>query len=671
MKDSTEQTDTLEATEKAQPSASFLDAEGCGCDSHACSTHASIEGSTFDWKLYWQAGVSFILLALGIGFDFFDSSWFEGVPRFLWFAVAYVLVAYQVVGPAVRNLVKGSIFNEFFLMTIATFGAFYLGEYAEGVAVMLFYTIGEHFQALAVKRSKNSIKNLIDARPDKAFVKRNGVFRAIDPKQVKIGEVIQVKAGEKVVLDGALLSGPAEFNTAALTGESVPRVYEKGDKVLSGMINLSGLIELQVASRFEDSALSRILYLVEQAGSRKATTQKFISKFAKVYTPIVVFLALGLLLVPMLIVAEYDFQEWLYRALVFLVISCPCALVISIPLGYFGGLGAGAQNGILFKGANYLDVLAKVDTIVFDKTGTLTEGKLRLTGISPTDIDPNVIEKVVALEMASTHPVAKAIAERFSEIDSTTKLEEIREHAGMGLSAFTEEKLLLAGNINLLDKHNIEYPAALKNHPSTLIAIAMDGKYQGHFTFEDEIKPDARQMVGQLKKLGAKRLAMLSGDRSSVAEKVATKLDLSDFHGELLPEEKLKKLEELKSTSSKIAFVGDGINDAPALALADVGIAMGGMGTDAAIETADVVLQDDRLLKIPLAIQIGRKTREIVWQNIGLAFGVKALVLILGGMGIASLWEAVFADVGVALLAILNAVRIQKFYRPKKTTPAK
>lgn len=652
---------TSDVTEKTDQS----EADCCGADNQSHRT----ENNDRLWrnvKLYFPSFLSFLILVTGILLDHFQVRWFEGIFRVSTYAFAYLLVGWEVMRMAAIHLIKGGIFNEFFLMTIATLGAFYLGEYAEGVAVMLFYTIGELVQGNAVRRSKKSIRDLIDSRPTKVRVKRDEKFVLISPEQVNIGEVIQVRAGERLALDGVLLNEAAEMDTAALTGESVPRIISSGDMVLAGMINLSQLVEVRTIKLFKDSALARVLFLVEQASSRKAKTQRFIASFAKVYTPIVVFLALALVILPYFLIDSYNFHDWLYRALVFLVISCPCALVISIPLGYFGGLGAAAQRGILFKGANFLDVLAKVDTVVFDKTGTLTEGKLRVVAsdFSQYDGDENILMGAIAgLESNSNHPVAKAILE-FLKIDAETpSLSKITEIAGKGLTGIWEGKQLVVGNLALLDEFEIPYTADLREIQQTFIGVGLDGRMVGYFLVADTAKVEALGAIGSLKSLGVDEFSILSGDRIPVVRKLADDLGIENAFGDLLPEDKVTKFEHLLSTTRTVAFVGDGINDAPVLGLADVGIAMGGMGSDAAIETADVVIQDDNLSKIPLAIEIGRKTRQIVWQNIGLAFGVKAIVLTLGAFGMASLWEAVFADVGVALLAIGNSVRIQYFFR--------
>lgn len=605
--------------------------------------------------------VSLLLLLLGIALDFFDVEWFDGYLRLIVFGVAYVLVGGKVVKHAVTNIAKGNIFNEFFLMTIATVGAFYIGEYAEGVAVMLFYVIGEHFQEAAVARSRRSIKALIDNRPEEVSVINNGEVSIVDPKNVKVGDIIQIKPGEKVALDGEMLSESSSFNTAALTGESKPDSKKKGETVLAGMINLDKLVELKVTSGYEDSALSKILKLVEEASGRKAKTQKFITRFAKIYTPIVVFLAIGLALLPYFFVDSYVFDEWLYRALVFLVISCPCALVISIPLGYFGGIGAASRNGLLFKGSNFLDLITKVDTVVMDKTGTLTEGVFKVQEVKVRSLEKDrFLDLTAALESKSTHPIASAVVEHSGNIYKQLKVQDVEEIAGHGLKGTVDGQELLIGNAKLLQKFNISYAPEIEEIVETIVVVAVDGKYKGYITIADKIKEDAALAIKQLRDYGIDNIVMLSGDKDSIVQKVAGQLKIDKAYGGLLPQDKVDKVEELKKQGKKVAFVGDGINDAPVITLADVGMAMGALGSDAAIETADVVIQTDQPAKIATAIKIGKKTRQIVWQNIGLAFGVKALVLTFGAFGVASLWEAVFADVGVAFLAILNAVRLQR-----------
>lgn len=609
---------------------------------------------------YVPTAVSLVLLLSGILLDYLDTPWFSGNVRLITYGIAYVLVGWRVVWHAIRSL-RGSFFNEFFLMSMATLGAFYIGEYAEGVAVMLFYVIGEHFQEAAVLRSRRSIKALIDNRPEEVgLVKERGVV-IVKAKEVKIGDVVQVKAGEKVALDGELLSERSSFNTAALTGESKPDTKTKGEMVLAGMINTDRVVELKITSTYENSALSKILRLVEEAGSRKAKTQQFITKFAKVYTPIVFFLAVGLTFIPYFLVEVYDFDIWLYRALIFLVISCPCALVISIPLGYFGGIGAASRNGLLFKGSNFLDLMTQVDTVVMDKTGTLTEGVFKVQQVETVLPSKGwFMSAVAALENKSTHPIAQAIVTETGQAYKELEVRDAEEIPGHGLKGEVDGRQLLIGNGRLLEMYNVEYDLSLKEIVETIVLVAVDGQYAGYIIIADKIKEDTPLAIKRMRELGVKQLVMLSGDKDSIVQKVARELQLDEAYGSLLPQDKVSKVEKLKAEGKTVAFVGDGINDAPVLTLADVGMAMGGLGSDAAIETADVVIQTDHPSKIATAINIGKKTKQIVWQNITLAFGVKAIVLILGAGGLASMWEAVFADVGVAFLAILNAVRIQR-----------
>lgn len=613
-------------------------------------------------QLFLPAIISFVLLLIGITFDnFIDNNWFNGWVRLAWYLIAYIPVGIPVLKEAYESIIKGDVFSEFFLMGIATIGAFAIGEYPEGVAVMLFYSVGEVFQAMAVTKAKTNIKSLLDQRPDEVTVLENGNPKVIKAEKANIGDIIQLKSGEKLGLDGELLSEKASFNTAALTGESKPDTKIKGETVLAGMINLNTVSQVKVTTAYKDSKLSKILEMVQNATSQKAPTELFIRKFAKVYTPIVVFLAIGITFLPYFFVEDYQFKSWLYRALIFLVISCPCALVISIPLGYFGGIGAGSKNGILFKGSNFLDVLANVQNVVMDKTGTMTEGVFKVQEVNfGSEFNKDEILKLVnALESQSTHPVATAIHQFVGEIDHSIQLENVEEIAGHGLKATISGKELLVGNFKLMDKFNISYNLKTENIVYTLIAVAYDKKFVGYLTIADSIKEDAQLTINKLKTLNVKT-TMLSGDKTSVVQFVANELGIENAFGDLLPEDKVNKVKELKAKNQTVAFVGDGVNDAPVVALSDVGIAMGGLGSDATIETADVVIQDDKPSKIPMAINIGKQTKKIVWQNIILAFAVKAIVLVLGAGGLATMWEAVFADVGVALLAILNAVRIQR-----------
>jgi len=622
--------------------------------------HSIKEKSTF--QLFLPAIISFGLLLLAIGFDnYFTQSWFKGWVRIVWYVAAYLPVGLPVIKEAIQSIRKSDVFSEFLLMSIATIGAFAIGEYPEGVAVMLFYAIGEIFQSLAVQRAKRNIKSLLDQRPDQVTILENNVAKTIKASTAKIGDIIQLKAGDKLGLDGELLSDKASFNTAALTGESKPDTKAKGETVLAGMINIHSVCQVKVTVAYTDSKLSKILEMVQDATAKKAPTELFIRKFAKIYTPIVVVLAIAICVVPMLFVENYQFRDWLYRALVFLVISCPCALVISIPLGYFGGIGAASKNGILFKGSNFLDVMSTIQNVVMDKTGTMTEGVFKVQEVVfNTDFNKDdLLQLVNALESQSTHPVATAIHQYVGKIDSNIKLENVEEISGHGLKAEVNGKELLVGNFKLMDKFSIAYDIDPKSIVYTLIAVAYDKNFVGYLTIADSIKEDAQITIDKLKALGIKT-TMLSGDKDNVVQFVAQKLGITNAFGDLLPEDKVNKVKEIIAKNETVCFVGDGVNDAPVVALSNVGIAMGGLGSDATIETADVVIQDDMPSKIPMAINIGKQTKKIVWQNIALAFTVKAIVLILGAGGLATMWEAVFADVGVALWAILNAVRIQR-----------
>ncbi|GGC29601.1 cadmium/zinc/cobalt-transporting ATPase [Parapedobacter defluvii] len=647
----------------------------CCSSEDSISNHIHVDGDGHNhvqssgpslFRLFLPAIISFALLLLGLAFD---NGWlphppfFGGWVRFIGYAAAYVPVGGPVILEMLQAFRKKEIFSEFTLMVIATLGAFFIGEYPEGVAVMLFYTVGENLQGMAVRRAKGNIKALLDQRPDEVTLIEQGSPRTIKAKQARIGQTLQLKPGEKLALDGELVSDRAAFNTAALTGESKPDTKIMGDTVLAGMINLNTVAQVRITAAYNDSKLSKIIALVQDATSQKAPTELFIRKFAKVYTPIVVLLALLITALPALFVADYMFTDWLYRALVFLVISCPCALVISIPLGYFGGIGAASRHGILFKGSNFLDTLATIQQVVMDKTGTLTKGVFTVQDIfisEEFDRD-EVLAWTNALERNSTHPVATAIHDYAGPVDEALRLEEIEEIAGYGLRAMLDGKELLVGNFKLLDRFGVKYDVSIGNTAQTLVAVGYSGQFAGYLTIADEIKPDATKAIRELKALGVTP-TMLSGDRTTVVREVADSLNISQAYGDLLPEDKAEKIKEMKASNCRIAFVGDGVNDAPVVALSDVGIAMGGLGSDATIETADVVIQDDMPSKIPVAIRIGRATRRIVWQNITMAFVVKAVVLILGAGGLANMWEAVFADVGVALIAIGNAIRIQRMH---------
>ena len=645
----------------------------CCAHTHECTPEKHIEKKESIFAEYWKVGLSFILLISGIIMNALELPFFrEGYFSLIWYIVAYLPVGLPVMKEAWESMKDKDYFSEFTLMFVATLGAFYIGEYPEGVAVMLFYSVGELFQEKAVDKAKRNIGALLDVRPEEAAVVRDGRVIIENPQNVKVGETIEIKTGGRVTLDGMMLNEVAAFNTAALTGESVPRSIRMGEEVLAGMIVTDKVIRIKVIRPFDKSALARILELVQNASERKAPAELFIRKFARVYTPIVIGLAVLIVLLPFiysLITPQFlfTFNDWLYRALVFLVISCPCALVVSIPLGYFGGIGAASRLGILFKGGNYLDAVTKINTVVFDKTGTLTKGTFEVqscnceSGVSEEEL----IRMIASVESSSTHPIAKAVvnyAERRDiELSSVT---DSKEYAGLGLEAAVNEIQVLAGNGRLLSKFQIEYPPELLFITDTIVVCAIGNKYAGYLLLSDSLKEDARIAIQNLKALGIQNIQILSGDKQSIVSNFAEKLGISEAYGDLLPDGKVKHLEELRQhTENQVAFVGDGMNDAPVLALSNVGIAMGGLGSDAAIETADVVIQTDQPSKVAEAIKVGKLTRRIVWQNISLAFGVKLLVLILGAGGLATLWEAVFADVGVALIAIMNAVRIQKMIK--------
>lgn len=645
----------------------------CCAHTHECAPEKHIEKKESIFAEYWKVGLSFILLISGIIMNALELPFFrEGYFSLIWYVVAYLPVGLPVMKEAWESMKDKDYFSEFTLMFVATLGAFYIGEYPEGVAVMLFYSVGELFQEKAVDKAKRNIGALLDVRPEEAAVVRDERVVIENPQSVKVGETIEIKTGGRVPLDGMMLNEVAAFNTAALTGESVPRSIRMGEEVLAGMIVTDKVIRIKVIRPFDKSALARILELVQNASERKAPAELFIRKFARVYTPIVIGLAVLIVLLPFiysLITPQFlfTFNDWLYRALVFLVISCPCALVVSIPLGYFGGIGAASRLGILFKGGNYLDAVTKINTVVFDKTGTLTKGTFEVqfcnceSGVSEEEL----IRMIASVESSSTHPIAKAVVNyagrRDIELSSVT---DSKEYAGLGLEAAVNGIQVLAGNGRLLSKFQIEYPPELLSITDTIVICAIGNKYAGYLLLSDSLKEDARIAIQNLKALGIQNIQILSGDKQSIVSNFAEKLGISEAYGDLLPDGKVKHLEELRQhTENQVAFVGDGMNDAPVLALSNVGIAMGGLGSDAAIETADVVIQTDQPSKVAEAIKVGKLTRRIVWQNISLAFGVKLLVLILGAGGLATLWEAVFADVGVALIAIMNAVRIQKMIK--------
>lgn len=645
----------------------------CHCDAQTCVQDSTPIKKCSIIREYWRPTISLIMILVGSGLNALDFTFFQNEYISLpWYIFAYIPVGLPVMKEAWDSILKKDFFSEFTLMSIATIGAFYIGEYPEGVAVMLFYTVGEMFQGKAVDKAKRNISALLDTRPEATMVLRDGELISVSPKTVEVNETIEIKTGERVPLDGFLISDFAAFNTSALTGESIPRNISKGEEVLAGMIVADRVIRLQVNKPFDKSALARILELVQNATEHKAPAELFIRKFARIYTPIVIGLAVLTILLPYLYSVinpgfGFVFNDWLYRSLVFLVISCPCALVISIPLGYFGGIGAASRLGILFKGGNYLDAITKINTVIFDKTGTLTKGTFTVQALNRIDaVSLNeLIMYTASIEKNSTHPIGKAIVEYANnkgvELISANNTQEI---AGHGLMADINGKKVLVGNAKLLSRFGVEYPLEINKIKETIVVCAIDATYVGFLLLSDELKEDAKKAVADLKILGIENIQILSGDKQSIVANFAEQLGISACYGDLLPEGKVKHLEELKQDSAhRVAFVGDGMNDAPVLALSDIGIAMGGLGSDAAIETADVVIQTDQPSKVATAIRIGRITRRIVWQNVSLAFGVKLVVMILGAGGIATLWEAVFADVGVALIAIINAIRIQKMIK--------
>ncbi|MDR0892220.1 MAG: cadmium-translocating P-type ATPase [Mediterranea sp.] len=647
----------------------------CNCRaSSSCASENNKEKATVvTFREYGPVMFSSLLLLLGMVMGMLDIVLFrQPYIALVWYVVAYLPVGIPVMREAWEGIRERDFFSEFTLMVIATLGAFFIGEYPEGVAVMLFYSIGELFQDKAVDRAKRNIGELLDVRPEKTALVTGEYLFEVSPQAVGVGQVIEVKAGGRIPLDGELLTDRAAFNTAALTGESVPRTIRQGEEVLAGMIASDKVVRLRVTRPYDKSALARILELVQHATERKAPAELFIRKFARIYTPIVIALAVLIVLLPFvwsLLTPTFTFvfADWFYRALVFLVISCPCALVVSIPLGYFGGIGAASHRGILFKGGNYLDAITRVNAVVFDKTGTLTQGTFSVQecccalGIAEEDM----LRRVASVEAESTHPIAKAVV-AYAALKGIEPIRAIRtqELAGFGLEAEVQGESVLVGNTRLLTKRGIAYPAELDTLTDTLVVCAVRGVYVGYLRLADTLKVDARAAIDGLKALNIDNISILSGDKQGIVTTFAQKLGVSQAFGDLLPEGKVKHLEELRSNpANQIAFVGDGLNDAPVLALSHVGIAMGGLGSDAAIETADVVIQTDQPSKVVEAITIGRITRRIVWQNIWLAFTVKLLVLLLGAIGMATLWEAVFADVGVALIAILNAVRIQRLIK--------
>ncbi|MCH2451496.1 MAG: cadmium-translocating P-type ATPase [Gracilimonas sp.] len=609
------------------------------------------------YKVFWSAVFLLAALAVQYWITFPGSE----VVFLLLYLISYLFVGRPVWIKAFKSIQRGTIFSEFLLMGIATVGAFILGEYAEGVAVMLFYMIGEYAQGNAVRKARGSIESLINQQPDVATVERNGRTQEIHPSEVEPGEIIRVKPGAKVPLDGELLTNRASFNTSALTGESKPMSRNAGEEVWAGSINELVPARIKVTKGYENSRLSDILNMVQEAAQRKAPTQRFMTHFAKVYTPIVVWLAAALTFLPWLFLESYVFEDWFYRALIFLVVSCPCGLVISIPLGYFGGIGAASQNGILLKGSDYLDQLRKMKTLFLDKTGTMTEGVFEVQEIHPANGHETsyILKLAASLEQYSSHPVAKAILQ-YTNGQEMPEASDIQEIPGRGLKATIGQEKILVGNRKLLEEHEISVSEIDTDKPSAFVYVAADGMHIGTILISDKIKTDAAQALKELRDLGVANLIMLSGDNQETTDAIAKKLGIDQAFGGLLPDGKYDKVNKALRSDHIVGFVGDGLNDAPVITLADVGIAMGGIGSDAAIETADVVIQTDQPSKIPQAIRIAKFTHKVVWQNIGFALGIKILVMALAAVGLATMWEAIFADVGVALIAIANAVRVQK-----------
>ena len=613
-----------------------------------------------DKKRTIRFAVGAVVYAIGMALTVFAK--LPTLAELAFLIVAYVILGWDVVWQAVKNITRGQVFDEHFLMSVSTIGAFAIGEYPEAVAVMLFYQVGEFFQSLAVKRSRKSISDLMDIRPDSATVKRNGVLQVVSPESVAVGEIIVVKPGEKIPLDGIVVDGESMLDTKALTGESVPRSIRKGDEALSGCINQSGLLTLKVTKSFGESTVSKITDLVENASARKAPTENFITTFARYYTPVVVGMAAVLAIIPPLVLGG-GWSEWLRRGFVFLIVSCPCALVISIPLTFFGGIGAASKRGVLVKGSNYLEALNKVSVVVFDKTGTLTKGVFEVANIIPAAgyQKEQVLEYAAQAESYSNHPIAKSILATYGKPIDQKQFSDFEEISGHGISVMVQGKKVLAGNSKLMESEKIAYAAC--DAAGTKFYVAADGSYVGCILIADEVKPDSKCAIAELKKIGVEKTVMLTGDDERIGKSVADELGLDAYYAQLLPDQKVEKLEMLdkqKRQGSKLAFVGDGINDAPVLARADVGIAMGGLGSDAAIEAADVVLMTDEPSKLVEAIDVAKATKRIVMQNIVIALGIKSVFLVLGALGMAGMWEAVFGDVGVTIIAVLNAMRILK-----------
>lgn len=634
--------------------------ENDNCDDGCCCCNGNVMHKEKEHSIrnkVIQFCLAAVIYAIAIAFKL------PSKVEFLLFLISYIIAGGEVILRAVKNIAKGEVFDENFLMTVATVGAFIIGEFPEGVAVMLFYQIGEMFQGMAVNRSRKSIADLMDIRPDYANLLVNNELKTVSPETVNLGDVIVIRPGEKVPLDGKVLEGTSMLDTSALTGESVPREVYPGDSVLGGYINKNGVLTVEVVREFGDSTVSKILDLVQNASSRKAPTENFITKFARKYTPIVTVTALLLAVIPPMIIPGATFSEWIYRALIFLVISCPCALVVSIPLGFFGGIGGASKNGVLIKGSNYLEALNDVDTIVFDKTGTLTKGIFKVTQINPVEnfSKDELLYYAAYAESYSSHPIATSIMNAYGKKIEESFISEYNDISGHGIEVLVEGKRIYAGNTKLMDSKNIKFTPV--NTLGTVVHLAIENQYAGYILISDEVKADAKDALIALKAMGIKKIVMLTGDNKIVGEEIGRQLGLDEVYSELLPDQKVEKLEMLESkkqSKGKLIFVGDGINDAPVLARADIGVAMGGLGSDAAIEAADVVLMTDEPSKLVSAIKMAKRTRTIVWQNIVFALGIKVIVLALGAGGIATMWEAVFADVGVTLLAVLNSMRAMR-----------
>ena len=637
------------------------------CHSHGCSCcdggHDHKEHH--EEMSWWKPALSLAMLLAGIVMDAMEVQWFQhGWLRLAWYAAAWLPTGLGVLREAIEEAREGEIFSEFLLMTVASLGAFAIGEYPEAVAVMALYCIGEALQDRAVSRARGNIQSLIAFRPDHAVLIKGNERVTVDPADVKVGDIIEVKPGERVPVDGTLMGEAAAFDTAALTGESVPRIIERGNEVLAGMIASESTVQLKTVRPASESAVSRILHLVEDATERKAPAELFIRRFARIYTPVVIGLAALVIVAPWLYslavpAFSFNFATWLHRALIFLVISCPCALVISIPLSYFAGIGAASRRGILFKGSNYLDEMSRITAVVFDKTGTLTTGEFTVSEVK--GLTDEQLGALAAIEQDSPHPIARAIIDHHAPAE--VKIENLKNIAGLGISATINSQTWLVGTSRLLEQENIAYPAALKDIKDTMVAVAIAGEYAGHVLLSDKPKEDSAAAIDALHRQGIETV-MLSGDRQALTDSVAQHLGINEAHGDLLPQGKVEHIERLQHMGKQVAFVGDGINDAPVLALSDVGIAMGALGSDMAIETADVVIQTDQPSRVAEAVTLGKRTRHIVTQNIAFAIAIKVLVMILGVLGIATMWQAVFADVGVALLCVLNALRLASLTKP-------